>query len=640
MARPGDSGPPEDPVPSGSQASSAHPGSRHTDDDHGVGATEPDHDPGSDGGDIDAVPPDELMMPGPVDPMHTLAGDPGFEVDAVTAVTIAEDELAAETDSAPHLDDRDDRAELRGIGQLVRSSSIVGAGTLVSRVSGLVRTVAIAAVLGGATLADGYNLANTTPNMIYDLLLGGVFTATLVPIFVEHHVRRDDDGDSAVITVLVTGLIALTALAMILAPWIFRLYTWNIDSAVDKAEIIDIGVPLLRWFLPQILFYGLTALASAMLNARRSYTAPAFVPTLNNVVMLAFLAGFWRVGGVAPSSADVLADPVLMLLLGGGTTAGIVVMAFALWPSLIRAGVRLRPRFDLRHRSISQVFRLSGWTLAYTLANQVALAVVLALAASISGAGHVTAYTYAFMFFQLPNGLFAVSLMTTTEPEMARAVTAGDTAGLRRQFSTGLRLVMLVLVPASVGMAVLAKPIVNVLLGHGGYTDVAELTGTLLALFALGLVGYSVYLFSLRCFYAQKNTRTPFFINVIENGINVGLAFALVGPFGVEGLVIAFSVAYSIAAAIALVAVRRTTGGIEGTALWDTTWRVSLPTVAMALAAGAIVVVMGSPVGFASIPTVVVAGVVATVVLGAGVWLIGVPEVEHLSGRIRARIRR
>lgn len=579
---------------------------------------------------------DDLTVPGLVDPLHSLAGEPALEVEAVTALTI-DDAGGDQPDGGDGGGIDDDRAELRGVSQLVRSSSIVGAGTLLSRISGLVRTVAIAAVLGARTLADGYNLANTTPNMIYDLLLGGVFTATLVPVFVDHHVRHDDEGDSAVITVLVTGLVALTVVAMVFAPWIFRLYTWNIDSAADRAQMIDIGVPLLRWFLPQILFYGLTALASAMLNARRSYTAPAFVPALNNLVVLCFLAAFWRVGGIAPSATQVLGDPTLMVLLGGGTTAGIIVMAVALWPALIRAGVHLRPRFDWRHRSISQVFRLSGWTLAYTVANQIALAVVLALAASIAGSGHVTAYTYAFMFFQLPNGLFAVSLMTTTEPEMARAVTAGDRAGLRRQFASGLRLVILVLIPASIAMAVLARPVVNVLLGHGGYTADAELTGTLLALFSLGLVGYSVYLYALRCFYAQKNTRTPFFINVVENGINVVFAFALVGRFGAQGLVVAFSIAYTVAAVIALVAVRRTTEGIEGAALWDTAWRVTVASVLMALAAGAVVIAMGSPVGFASIPTLLAAGVVAAAVLAAAVAVLRIPEVRQLTARIRAR---
>ncbi len=534
----------------------------------------------------------------------------------------------------------DDRAELRGLSQLVRSSSIVGAGTLLSRLSGMIRTIAIAAVLGAHTLADGYNLANTTPNMLYDLLLGGVFTATLVPVFVDHHVERDDEGDAAVMTLLVSGLIVLTGLAMILAPWIFRLYTWNIDSAADRADIIEIGVPLLRWFLPQILFYGLTALASAVLNARRSYTAPAFVPVLNNVVMLCFLAAFWQVGGVAPSAEEVLADPLLMVLLGGGTTAGIVVMALALWPALVRAGVRLRPSFHWRHRSIRQVFRLSGWTLAYTLANQVALAVVLALAASIAGSGHVTAYTYAFMFFQLPNGLFAVSLMTTTEPEMARAVAAGDVAGLRRQFANGLRLVLLVLIPAAAAMAVLAHPIVNALLGHGGFTEETTLTGTLLALFALGLVGYSVYLYSLRCFYAQKNTRTPFMVNLVKNAGHVVLALALVGPWGAEGLVVAFSVAYSVAAILAAVAVRRTTRGIEGRAVWNTTWRVSVATAAMAAVSGGIVLVMGSPTGFASLPTLVVAGAAGAAVFALAAWRLRIPELDQVVARLRGRFGR
>ncbi|HET8929888.1 MAG TPA: lipid II flippase MurJ, partial [Acidimicrobiales bacterium] len=224
------------------------------------------------------------MPTGPIGPLDAMSGESGIEIDPALPVNRSgPGGHDADTDvAAPD----DDRAELRGVSQLVRSSSIVGAGTLLSRVSGLVRTVAIAAVLGAHTLADGYNLANTTPNMIYDLLLGGVFTATLVPVFVDHHVRRDDEGDSAVLTVLVAGLIVLTGVAMLLAPWIFRLYTWNIDSATDRADIIAIGVPLLRWFLPQILFYGLTALASAVLNARRSYLAPAFVPALNNLVVL------------------------------------------------------------------------------------------------------------------------------------------------------------------------------------------------------------------------------------------------------------------------------------------------------------------------------------------------------------------
>ncbi len=591
--------------------------------------------------------PDDTWAAEPLDPAHTLTGDPGTSLyNAEEAATHLEP--VGDATDAPgagrHVGTPDgtgdDARARRGISHLVRSSSIVGAGTLLSRVTGLVRTIALAAVLGATWMTEGYNLANTTPNMIYDLLLGGVFTATLVPVFVDHHVRRDDEGDAAVLTLLVCALIALTVLAMALAPWIFRLYTWDTPAGAKRTQIIAVGVPLLRWFLPQILFYGLTALASAMLNARRSYLAPAFAPALNNIVVLCMLAAFWRVGGVAPSVHQVLDDPALLALLGGGTTAGIVVMAAALWPALVRAKVRLRPSLHWRHASIRQVFRLSGWTLAYAVTNQVALFVVLALATSAAGRANVTAYTYAFMFFQLPNGLFAVSLMTTTEPEMARAYAADDLPGLRNQFSSGLRLVLLVLIPASAGMAVLAHPIVNVLLGHAGYRDDAALTGTLLALFALGLVGYSVYLFSLRCYYAQKNTRTPFLINVVENGVNVAVAFALVGHWGVQGLVASFSIAYAVAAVLALVLLRRRIGGFEGPAVWRTAWRVLVAAVVMAAVAWAITLGLGTPVGFASLPTLVAAGVAAAVVFSLLAWRMGVPEVHLVLGRVQGRRNR
>lgn len=524
-------------------------------------------------------------------------------------------------------------------GKLVRSSAIVGMGTMLSRVTGMLRTLVAAFVLGGAVLADGYNLANTTPNMVYDLLLGGILSATLVPIFVAQFERRDRRGTDAVVTVLVAAMVTFTVVAIIAAPWIFRIYTWSAKPG-ERAELISVGVPLLRWFLPQILFYGFTALATALLNARRDYAAAAFAPVLNNVVVLCILGAFWLVQvrhhGV-PSATTVAHDPKLLTLLGAGTTAGIVAMTAVLWPAMRRCGIRLRWRFEWRHPAVRKVFGLSGWTLAYAVVNQVALAIVLALASRRDG--DVTAYTYAFIFFQLPYGLFAVSLMTTIVPELSSFVARADVAGFRRSFALGLRMLLLVMVPASIGAAVLAHPIVSALLEHANYRKSAHTTGDLLLLFSLGLVGYSVYLYAMRVFYALRDTRTPFVLNVIENAINVGLAvvFVYVWHLNAQGLALAYAIAYSIAACFALAATHRRMVRFDGRQTASGSARIVVAGIAMGLAVAAVVRVIGPQHGFrALVPTV--AGIATgAVVYGALVVLLQVQEINLLLARVRRR---
>ena len=176
---------------------------------------------------------------------------------------------------------------------LARSSAVVGVGTALSRVTGLLRIGAITYALGTIAVADAYNLANTTPNIVYELILGGILSATLVPVFVERFEASDEDGISAVVTVAAVAMVALTVAAIVAAPAIFRIYTLR-KSAEDARELASVGVPLARLFLPQILFYGFTALATALLNARRRFAAPAMAPVLNNVVVCVALVLFAR----------------------------------------------------------------------------------------------------------------------------------------------------------------------------------------------------------------------------------------------------------------------------------------------------------------------------------------------------------
>ena len=416
--------------------------------------------------------------------------------------------------------------------RLIRSSAAVGLGTALSRITGFLRVSALAA-LGFARLTDVYNIANSTPNIVYELLLGGILTATLVPLYVEHYERNEPRASDAINTISITVLAAISVLGIIAAPWIVKLYMLRLEGA-GKAAQQALATDLLRWFMPQIFFYGLTALATAMLNARRRFAAAAFAPVLNNVVVIAVLLALPRVASEPPTVTSVLDDPALVLLLGLGTTAGIVAMALVLLPALSRAGARFHWVWEWRHPAVRKLARLSGWTVGYVAANQVAFWVALFLAYGHSGDASI--YLAAFIFFQLPHGLFAVSIMTALAPELASSASRGDMVGLRRQFALGFRLMTLVVLPAAAILAVLSRPIVNALLDYGSFTAAngAATAETLLA-FSLGLLSFSAYLFTLRGFYAMQDTRTPFLLNCLENGLNIVLAIALYPAFGVQG---------------------------------------------------------------------------------------------------------
>lgn len=431
---------------------------------------------------------------------------------------------------------------------LARAGAMVALGTAASRITGLVRLGVIAYAIGFTRLTDSYNVANTTPNIIYELLLGGMLSATLLPVFVQHLDDEGDDGISAIFTVSLLAIAGLVIAGIITAPWIVDLYARRLDGpdARDQAAVM---VVLLRLFMPQMLFYGFTALATALLSARHHFSAPALTPVLNNLVVISvFLIVRTLISGT-PQLNDVRDDQGLLLLIGLGTTAGIVTMSLALIPALRTAGVRLRFRPNWRHPAVSSIFRLSGWTLGYVAANQVALWVVMVLA--LRHAGDLSAYQTAFVFFQLPHGLFAVSLMTTLGPRLAES--ADDPTAFQRHMQLGLRLIVRIIAPAAAGYAVLAQPLVAVLLDHGAFSaGSAATTAEALGGFAFGLVPFSVYLYALRCFYARRDARTPFFLNAFENVCNIGLAFVLLPMFEIRGLALAYSISYAIAALVAL----------------------------------------------------------------------------------------
>lgn len=294
---------------------------------------------------------------------------------------------------------------------LLRTNVAVAAGTAVSRVTGLVRIIVFGIIIGQTAVADAYDGANNSPNSLYELLIGGVFSAALVPVFTRLFLDDDDEAERAVVSTALVTLAALTAVAVAFAPFIFRLFSMNTANAVDSAQYRDVGTMLARVFLVQIFFYGLTALASAALNARRRFVAAAWAPVASNVVIIFLLALIPLSIDGEPSLDTITDNSTVRWLLGSGATIGIGTSAAIVVLVARRAGLSFGLRPDFRHPAVRRLARLSLWTFGYVLTNQVALVVVRNLAEP--GSGDPDAYTKAFTFFQLPHALLAVSIATT-----------------------------------------------------------------------------------------------------------------------------------------------------------------------------------------------------------------------------------
>jgi putative peptidoglycan lipid II flippase len=499
-------------------------------------------------------------------------------------------------------DELDGLPPARGGGRRRLAGATLGmaVGTTLSRITGLGRTVALAVALGGGGFADGYNLANNTPNMVVDLVLTGVLSATFVPVFVDHlSTRRGKEAweaISAVVTVTIVVLVVATIAFFFLTPEIIHLY-------------------------PQLACYGLIALFAALLNARGKFAAPMFVPIANNLVVIGVLLWFHALVP-HPSLASLDAHHTGLVLLGIGTTLGVVVQAVLLIPSLARADLHIRFLWDPVNEAMRTITRLAGWTFGWVVANQIALFVMLALADGTSTPGGVSAWTYAYMFFQLPYGIVAVSVMTAVTPSLSARWARHDVAAFRHRMTYGLRATLAIIIPSAVGMVLLARPLIDLVLDHGAETSgQAATTAATLALFALGLPGFCTYLFMVRVLQSMQDTRTAFRLYLVENGINIVVGLALVGTLGVRGLALSLSIAYSVTALVALAVIRRRVGGLGGADLATPVKRILAATCVMAVTTVLALSVSGATTGVALLGRVVLAVVVGAVtyIVAAGV---------------------
>jgi murein biosynthesis integral membrane protein MurJ len=532
---------------------------------------------------------------------------------------------------------------------LARSTAVMAAGTLLSRVTGLLRVYVLVTTLGVAEsrLNDTYNVANYTPNIIYELVLGGILSSIFVPLFVE--VRRVRGQEAAwhvarsvmTVTIVVLGLISLVG--MLAAPWIIQLYVRGEDPA-EQAQAQLVGGQLLAMFMPQIVFYGVGAVMTGLLNANRRFGVPMFAPVLNNLVVIAVGVAFYLiVGRDVPQLGQVTTGE--KLLLGLGTTAGVVAMTMVQWPFLRRLGFRYRPVWDLRDRTIRKMAGLSAYTIGYVVTTQLGYWIVPVLAYRVPGGP--TAYNTAFIFFQLPHGVFAVSVMTALLPQMSEHAIAGDWGAFRASVSRGVRLTTVVLLPAAVGYFVLAGPIVQLLLVHGvvkqGSASQDLLTRTLMV-FVIGLLPFSAFQLLQRAFYALQDTRTVFTLNLVAVAANVAVGVALFAalptPWKVPGLAAGRAANYVLGSVLLLGALRRRIGRLDGRRMLAAVSRMAVASAVMGGVAAAVAAGVAARLGdgvvanFLAVSGAILAGV-AFYLLAAR--LLRIEELQMLLGILHRR---
>ncbi|MFD8145033.1 murein biosynthesis integral membrane protein MurJ [Streptomyces sp. NPDC059708] len=453
-------------------------------------------------------------------------------------------------------------------GSVLRSGALMAAGSVVSRATGFVRSAVVLAALGTGFLGDGYAVANTVPNILYMLLIGGALNAVFVPELVRA-AKEHRDGGSAytdrLLTACTAALLVLTAVAVLAAPLVVDAYTPSSYTDAQRSTV----VALARFCLPQILFYGLFTLLGQVLNARGRFGAMMWTPVLNNLVIIAVFGWFLKAaaGGDGLTAAETR-------LLGLGTTAGIVVQALALLPALRAARFRWRPRFDWRGSGLTRPLRNAGWLVLLVLTNQFAYWVVTKLSTTVqdrpggSGFGYA-AYSSAYQLWVVPQGIVTVSLVTALMPRMSAAAAAADLGSVRADVSYALRSSAALVLPAAALFAALAPWIMDCVSGYGEVTPegVAAMAGMLIA-FAPGLVAYSAQYVLARGFYALSDTRTPFFLNLVIVALNAGLSYAaylLLPPrWAVTGMAAATSLAFIGGAAVTAYALSRRLGPRTG----------------------------------------------------------------------------
>ncbi|WP_267243557.1 murein biosynthesis integral membrane protein MurJ [Streptomyces sp. PR69] len=540
---------------------------------------------------------------------------------------------------------------------LLKSSAVMAAGTIVSRLTGFLRTLVMAAAIGVGTLNDSYQVANTLPTMIYVLVGGGALNAVFIPQLVRA-MKNDDDGGEAyanrLLTLVVVLLAGVTTLCVLAAPLFIRMMSAEIASDPQRMEVT---VTFARYCLPTMFFMGVHVVLGQILNARGHFGAMMWTPVLNNIVIIATFGAFiWAFGSFTESGVDASTiTPEGVRLLGIGTLLGLTVQALAMVPYLREAGFSMRLRFDWKGHGLGKAVGLAKWTFFFVLANQLGMIVVTQLATwagsvaegeGFTGTG-ITAYNYALLLWQMPQAIITVSVMTAVLPRISRSAHDGDPAAVRDDISYGLRTSAVAIVPCAFAFFALGVPMATLLYAGSGADGARNIGYTLMA-FGLGLIPYSVQYVVLRGFYAYEDTRTPFYNTVIVAAVNAaasGVCFVLLpARWAVVGMAASYGLAYAVGVGIAWRRLKRRLGGdLDGAHVMRTYARLAMASVPAAIAAGGVAFAVTRALGSGAAGSLAALAGGAVVLLGvffAAAKRMRIEELNAMVGMVRGRLGR
>lgn len=544
-------------------------------------------------------------------------------------------------------------------GGLGRASAALASGTLVSRALGFVSAAVLAWTIGQQNQgANAFAIANQLPNNIYAIIAGGLLSAVLVPQIVRaaHHHDGGQTFVNRLVTLGIVVFLGVTLLATLCAPLLVALYAGGGGSAL-KGDGVALAVSLAYWCLPQIFFYALYSLLGEVLNARGVFGPFTWAPVLNNVVAIAGLIVFAVLFGVDPAHRDPASwDAAKVGLLAGSATLGVAAQALILIAFWRRTRLGFRPDFRWRGVGLGGAGKAAAWTFGMILVTQLA-GIVQSQVAVSAGADDpsVAVLRTAWLIFMLPHSIVAVSIATPYFTRMSAHARDGRIDSLRADLSGSLRTIILLIAGAGVALAAAALPFAA-FFAHDT-REILGIGGVLLA-YLVGLVPFSTQFLVQRTFYALGDTRTPFFVQLVQSALFVAgaLTVLLLPPSAIAaGIAIVTSLAGIVQVLVLSALLRRRLGGIDGRRVIRRFGVYALATLPAAAVGLLVLWALGglSPLGsgavaggfayagkVAELVSVVLIGGATLLVYLAVLWLARVPELRELVSPLRRLVRR